>query len=303
MDERTGFIFEKMPKSKVEDLALEEVPDVSYGDIGGLESQIEALRDAVELPYLHADLFKEHKLIPPKGVLLYGPPGCGKTMVAKAVANELAKKASEMKGETVKGYFLNIKGPELLNKYVGETERKIREVFSKATEKAREDMPVVIFFDEMDSLFQIRGSGISSDVNLTIVPTLLAEIDGVESLKNIIVIGASNRQDLIEDFRVDLEKRGQRIVVRLGEDLFGHRAGHSVGSRAASITFREPPGVASLVASNDKVLADKALAFGQRALKLCAQDSVDRIGGQRTLRNGDVPPIVQCQESRLAGTV
>ena len=198
MDSKSGYLLEKLPKSEVEDLALEEVPDIQYEDIGGLTTQIEAIRDAVELPYLYADYYREHKLAPPKGVLLYGPPGCGKTMIAKAVANNLAQKVSEKRGEKIKGFFMNIKGPELLNKYVGETERKIREIFTKAKEKAAEDVPVVVFFDEMDALFRTRGSGISSDVETTIVPQLLAEIDGVEGLKNVIVIGASNRQDLID---------------------------------------------------------------------------------------------------------
>jgi proteasome-associated ATPase len=198
MDSKSGYLLERLPKSEVEDLALEEVPDIRYEDIGGLSSQIEAIRDAVELPYLYADYYREHKLAPPKGVLLYGPPGCGKTMIAKAVANNLAQKVSEKRGEKIKGFFMNIKGPELLNKYVGETERKIREIFQKAKEKAAEDVPVVVFFDEMDALFRTRGSGISSDVETTIVPQLLAEIDGVEGLKNVIVIGASNRQDLID---------------------------------------------------------------------------------------------------------
>ena len=198
MDSKSGYLLEKLPKSEVEDLALEEVPDIQYEDIGGLTTQIEAIRDAVELPYLYADYYREHKLAPPKGVLLYGPPGCGKTMIAKAVANNLAEKVSEKRGEKIKGFFMNIKGPELLNKYVGETERKIREIFVKAKEKAAEDVPVVVFFDEMDALFRTRGSGISSDVETTIVPQLLAEIDGVEGLKNVIVIGASNRQDLID---------------------------------------------------------------------------------------------------------
>jgi proteasome-associated ATPase len=198
MDSKSGYLLEKLPKSEVEDLALEEVPDIQYEDIGGLSTQIEAIRDAVELPYLYADYYREHKLAPPKGVLLYGPPGCGKTMIAKAVANNLAEKVSEKRGEKIKGFFMNIKGPELLNKYVGETERKIREIFTKAKEKAAEDVPVVVFFDEMDALFRTRGSGISSDVETTIVPQLLAEIDGVEGLKNVIVIGASNRQDLID---------------------------------------------------------------------------------------------------------
>jgi proteasome-associated ATPase len=198
MDGKSGYLLERLPKSEVEDLVLEEVPDIRYEDIGGLGSQIEAIRDAVELPYLYADYYREHKLSPPKGVLLYGPPGCGKTMIAKAVANSLAQKVSEKRGEKIKGYFMNIKGPELLNKYVGETERKIREIFQKAKEKAAEDVPVVVFFDEMDALFRTRGSGISSDVETTIVPQLLAEIDGVEGLKNVIVIGASNRQDLID---------------------------------------------------------------------------------------------------------
>jgi proteasome-associated ATPase len=198
MDGKSGYLLERLPKSEVEDLALEEVPDISYESIGGLGTQIEAIRDAVELPYLYADYYKEHKLAPPKGVLLYGPPGCGKTMIAKAVANNLAQKVSEKRGEKIKGFFMNIKGPELLNKYVGETERKIREIFQKAKEKAAEDVPVVVFFDEMDALFRTRGSGISSDVETTIVPQLLAEIDGVEGLKNVIVIGASNRQDLID---------------------------------------------------------------------------------------------------------
>src|SRR5437867_6856737 len=198
LDAKSGYLLEKLPKSEVEDLTLEEVPDVDYEDIGGLTDQIEAIKDAVELPYLYSDYYKEHHLAPPKGVLLYGPPGCGKTMIAKAVANNLAARISEKRGEKVNGYFLNVKGPELLNKYVGETERKIRAIFIKAREKAAEDVPVVVFFAEMDDLFRTRGTGISSDMEATIVPQLLTEIDGVERLTNVIVIGASNRQDLID---------------------------------------------------------------------------------------------------------
>ena len=198
MDPRTQYAFEKMPKSAVEEVALEEVPDVTYDQIGGLGEQVEMLRDAIELPYLHADVFAEHQLSPPKGILLYGPPGCGKTLIAKAVANSLAKRIEEKTGRETAAYFLNVKGPELLNKYVGETEHKIREVFKRAREKANDNVPVVIFFDEMDSLFRMRGSGISSDMEATVVAQFLSEIDGVEALKNVIVIGASNRQDLID---------------------------------------------------------------------------------------------------------
>src|SRR5438309_2766925 len=225
MDAKSGYLLEKLPKSEVEDLALEEVPDIGYDDIGGLTDQIEAIKDAVELPYLYADYYKEHKLTPPKGVLLYGPPGCGKTMIAKAVANNLAEKISEKRGEKIKGFFLNIKGPELLNKYVGETERKIREIFIKAREKAAEDVPVIVFFDEMDALFRTRGTGISSDVETTIVPQLLAEIDGVEGLKNVIVIGASNRQDLIDPAilrpgRLDVKIKIERPDRGAAADIF-----------------------------------------------------------------------------------
>jgi len=225
MDGKSGYLLEKLPKSEVEDLALEEVPDINYEDIGGLTTQIEAIKDAVELPYLYADYYREHQLRPPKGVLLYGPPGCGKTMIAKAVANNLAQKISEKRGEKVKGYFLNIKGPELLNKYVGETERKIREIFVKAREKAAEDVPVIVFFDEMDALFRTRGSGISSDVETTIVPQLLAEIDGVEHLRNVIVVGASNRQDLIDPAilrpgRLDVKVKIERPDAVAAVDIF-----------------------------------------------------------------------------------
>jgi len=199
LDARASMLLEKLPRPDVEELVLEEVPDVSYEDVGGLDSQIEQIMDAVELPFLHHELFAEHKLPAPKGILLYGPPGCGKTLIAKAVANSLAKKVAEVSGdEHARSYFLNIKGPELLNKYVGETERQIRLVFERAREKSEEGWPVIIFFDEMDSLFRTRGTGISSDMESTIVPQLLAEIDGVETLKNVIVIGASNREDLID---------------------------------------------------------------------------------------------------------
>jgi proteasome-associated ATPase len=226
LEPRSGYVYERVPKSEVEDLVLEEVPDIDYRQIGGLGNQIEQIRDAVELPYLHADLFKEYALRPPKGVLLYGPPGCGKTLIAKAVANSLAKKVAEVTGRPQgKSYFLNIKGPELLNKYVGETERQIRLVFQRAREKASEGTPVIVFFDEMESLFRTRGSGVSSDVENTIVPQLLAEIDGVEGLENVIVIGASNREDMIDPAilrpgRLDVKIKIERPDAEAAKDIF-----------------------------------------------------------------------------------
>ncbi len=238
LEPRSGYVYERIPKAEVEELILEEVPDIAYTDIGGLTSQIEQIRDAIELPYLHADLYKEHQLRPPKGVLLYGPPGCGKTLIAKAVANSLAKQVQTKaaadaaagltgtkKPAEGKSFFLNIKGPELLNKYVGETERHIRLVFQRAREKASEGMPVIVFFDEMDSIFRTRGSGVSSDVENTIVPQLLSEIDGVEGLENVIVIGASNREDMIDPAilrpgRLDVKIKIERPDAEAAKDIF-----------------------------------------------------------------------------------
>ncbi|MGN6088637.1 MAG: proteasome ATPase [Actinomycetales bacterium] len=226
LETRSNYAYERVPKAEVEELVLEEVPDIDYNQIGGLGNQIEMIRDAVELPYLHPDLFKEHQLRPPKGVLLYGPPGCGKTLIAKAVANSLAKKVAEVTGKPQgKSYFLNIKGPELLNKYVGETERHIRLIFQRAREKASEGTPVIVFFDEMDSLFRTRGSGVSSDVENTIVPQLLSEIDGVEGLENVIVIGASNREDMIDPAilrpgRLDVKIKIERPDAESARDIF-----------------------------------------------------------------------------------
>ena len=225
LDARSGYVYERVPKSEVEELVLEEVPDIDYGAIGGLRAQIEQIRDAVELPYLHPEMFKEHELKPPKGVLLYGPPGCGKTLIAKAVANSLAKKVAERTGQEGRSFFLNIKGPELLNKYVGETERHIRLVFQRAREKASQGTPVIVFFDEMDSLFRTRGSGVSSDVENTIVPQLLSEIDGVEGLENVLVIGASNREDMIDPAilrpgRLDVKIKIERPDAESARDIF-----------------------------------------------------------------------------------
>jgi proteasome-associated ATPase len=242
LDHRTNLLLEKLPRPEVEDLLLEEVPDISYDDIGGLDEQIEQIADAVELPFLHADLFAEHRLPAPKGILLYGPPGCGKTLIAKAVANSLARKVAAATGdEKGRSYFINIKGPELLNKYVGETERQIRMVFQRAREKSEEGWPVIVFFDEMDSMFRTRGTGVSSDMESTIVPQLLAEIDGVEGLRNVIVIGATNREDLIDpailrpgrlDVKIKIERPNReaatQIFARYLSDEIPIAAGESV---------------------------------------------------------------------------
>ena len=248
LDTRAGYVYEKVPKSEVEELVLEEVPDIDYSSIGGLTGQIESIRDAIELPYLHPDLFTEHQLKPPKGILLYGPPGCGKTLIAKAVASSLAKQVAAKTGQEGKSFFLNIKGPELLNKYVGETERHIRLVFQRAREKASEGTPVIVFFDEMDSLFRTRGSGVSSDVENTIVPQLLSEIDGVEGLENVIVIGASNREDMIDPAilrpgRLDVKIKIERPDAESARDIFSkYLAGRAAAARRRPRRVRRPTG-------------------------------------------------------------
>ncbi|NKE09795.1 MULTISPECIES: proteasome ATPase [Kocuria] len=267
IDHRTGFALEVVKRTGMEELVLEEVPNVRYQDIGGLGAEIEAIKDAVELPFVHPDLYRQHKLTPPKGILLYGPPGNGKTMIAKAVARSLAERAAEKSGrEQAKGYFLNIKGPELLDKYVGETERQIRQIFTRAREQAEAGIPVVVFFDEMDSLFRTRGSGVSSDVETTIVPQLLTEIDGVEKLDNVIIVGATNREDMIDPAvlrpgRLDVKIRIDRPDAAGAREIFAlyltpdlplqQEEIIAAGSREAAVEALIDAGVATMYAQTD----------------------------------------------------
>ena len=282
MDSRTGLLLERLPRPEVEELILEEVPDVSYEDVGGLDNQIEQITDAVELPFLHRDLFVEHKLPAPKGILLYGPPGCGKTLIAKAVANSLAQKVSEVTGnKAARSYFLNIKGPELLNKYVGETERQIRLVFQRAREKAEEGVPVIVFFDEMDSLFRTRGTGISSDMEATIVPQLLAEIDGVETLRNVIVIGASNREDLIDPAIL----RPGRLDVKIKIERPNETAANQIFSRYLTADLPLDEGEVASLGGGDRDKAVKIMI--ERTVAEMYKDDDDNRFLEVTYQNGD----------------
>lgn len=314
LDVRSGLLLEKLPRPEVEDLLLEEVPDITYEDIGGLDSQIEQIADAVELPFLHADLFAEYRLPAPKGILLYGPPGCGKTLIAKAVANSLARKVAARTGdEKGRSYFINIKGPELLNKYVGETERQIRLVFQRAREKSEEGWPVIVFFDEMDSMFRTRGTGISSDMESTIVPQLLAEIDGVEGLRNVIVIGATNREDLIDpailrpgrlDVKIKIERpsagAARQIFARYLSDDLPIAAGEEIAQMidlTVDEMYREDTANRFLEVTyqngDKQVLYYKDFASGamienivRRAKKLAIKRSI--AGGSRGIATGDL---------------
>jgi proteasome-associated ATPase len=282
LDPRAGILLERLPRPEVEELVLEEVPDISYDDVGGLDEQIEQITDAVELPFVYRALFEEHKLPAPKGILLYGPPGCGKTLIAKAVANSLAKKVSEVTGDQhARSYFLNIKGPELLNKYVGETERQIRLVFQRAREKSEEGWPVIVFFDEMDSLFRTRGTGISSDMEATIVPQLLAEIDGVETLKNVIVIGASNREDLIDPAIL----RPGRLDVKIKIERPNRDAARAIFSRYLTPDLPLDDGEVRTLGGGDP---DKAVAaMIDRTVEEMYRDTDENRFLEVTYQNGD----------------
>ncbi|MBA2751799.1 MAG: proteasome ATPase, partial [Actinobacteria bacterium] len=282
MDPRTGLLLERLPRPEVEELVLEEVPDISYADVGGLDDQIEAITDAVELPFVHRQLFIEHELPAPKGILLYGPPGCGKTLIAKAVANSLAKKVAEVTDDAkTRSYFLNIKGPELLNKYVGETERQIRLVFQRAREKSEEGVPVIVFFDEMDSLFRTRGSGISSDMESTVVPQLLAEIDGVEALKNVIVIGASNREDLIDPAIL----RPGRLDVKIKIERPDESAAGQNFSRYLTPGLPLDPGEVDSLGGGDRHKAVRVMI--ERTVEEMYRDDEDNRFIEVTYQNGD----------------
>jgi proteasome-associated ATPase len=282
MDVRSQLLIEKLPRPEVEELVLEEVPDITYADVGGLDAQIEAITDAVELPYLHKRLFAQYKLPAPKGILLYGPPGCGKTLIAKAVANSLAKKVAEATNNTsIRSYFLNIKGPELLNKYVGETERQIRLVFQRAREKAEEGVPVIVFFDEMDSLFRTRGTGISSDMESTIVPQLLAEIDGVETLRDVIVIGASNREDLIDPAIL----RPGRLDVKIKIERPDEEAAAQIFARYLSADLPLDPGEIDRLGGGDP--AKTAQVMIEKTVSEMYSTSQDNRFLEVTYQNGD----------------
>src|SRR5437868_6005796 len=282
MDTRSGLLLERLPRPEVEELVLEEVPDISYDDVGGLDSQIEQIADAVELPFLHQELFAEYKLPAPKGILLYGPPGCGKTLIAKAVANSLAKKVAEVSGDkAARSYFLNIKGPELLNKYVGETERQIRLVFQRAREKSEEGWPVIVFFDDMDSMFRTRGTGISSDMESTIVPQLLAEIDGVETLKNVIVIGASNREDLIDPAIL----RPGRLDVKIKIERPDSRAAGQIFSRYLSSDLPLAEDEVSALGGSDREKCVRVMI--ERTVEEMYRDDDENRFLEVTYQNGD----------------
>ena len=217
---------ERLTTPETKDYYLEDVPELPWNKIGGQQEAIQAIKDTIEMPALHPELFKRYQYSTPKGFLLYGPPGCGKTLIGKATAYNLVRQLNEESGEGLKECFMHVKGPEILNMWLGESERIVREIFARAREKRKEGFLPVVFIDEAESVLGTRRAIRSHNIANTVVPMFCSEMDGIESLQDVILILASNRPDLIDPAilrpgRIDRKIKVKRPDKAAALDIFG----------------------------------------------------------------------------------